>query len=288
MYVLCQGIVKQNPSGETVSQSQIYPLYSPPMPAPFSPAEVKRLCAEFESRSPQEILVWAAQTFAPRLALTSSFQTQSLPLLHMLAQIAPQTPVFFLDTGLHFWETLLFREELQRTLGLNVQDLRPESAWQPFLQRFGRELPQEDPDLCCFIRKVQPVQRALQGMEAWVSGIRRDQTPNRQNAQILEREPGGLLKINPLLNWTRAEVQTYIEEHHLPVHPLLQKGYRSIGCRPCTRPVRPGEDERAGRWEGKGKTECGLHTETFKQSGPNAAMMLKSFILTPKEDSPHE
>lgn len=258
------------------------------MSAQLSPAEILRLNTDFETRSPQEILTWAAQTFAPRLALTSSFQSQSLPLLHMISQIAPQTPVFFLDTGLHFWETLLFREELQRTLGLNVQDLRPESAWQPFLQRFGRSLPQEDPDLCCFIRKVQPVQHALQGMDAWVSGIRRDQTQNRQHAQFLELEPGGLLKINPLLNWTRADVQNYILENNLPVHPLLQKGYRSIGCRPCTRATRPEEAERAGRWQGKAKTECGLHTETFKQSGPSAAMMLKSFILTPKEDNSHE
>jgi len=254
----------------------------------LSPDEQERLNAEFETSAPQEILRWAAQSFAPRLAVTSSFQSQSLPLLHMVSQIAPQTPVFFLDTGLHFWETLLFREELQRTFGLNVQDLRPESAWQPFLQRFGRNLPQEDPDLCCFIRKVQPVQRALQGMDTWVSGIRRDQTQNRQTAHFLETEPGGLLKINPLLNWTRAEVQAYIEKHHLPVHPLLEKGYRSIGCRPCTRATRPQEDERAGRWDGKNKTECGLHTDTFKQSGPSAAMMLKSFILAPKKDIQNE
>ena len=258
------------------------------MSVKLSPTEQQRLNTAFETCSPQEILAWVAQTFAPRLALTSSFQSQSLPLLHMISQIAPQTPIFFLDTGLHFWETLLFREELQRTLGLNVQDLRADASWQPFLSRFGRTLPQEDPDLCCFIRKVQPVQRALQGMDAWVSGIRRDQTENRKNAQFLESEPGGLLKINPLLRWTRPEVQAYMDEHHLPVHPLLQKGYRSIGCRPCTRAIRPGEDERAGRWDGKSKTECGLHTETFKQSGPNAATMLKSFILTPKEDSSHE
>lgn len=258
------------------------------MQSRLSPAEQELLNTAFETRSPQEILTWAAQTFAPRLAATSSFQTQSLPLLHMLSQIAPQTPVFFLDTGLHFWETLLFREEIQRTLGLNVQDLRPDASWQPFLQRFGRDLPQEDPDLCCFIRKVQPVQRALQNMDAWVSGIRRDQTKNRQQARFVESEPNGLFKINPLLNWSGAQVQAYMQQYHLPVHPLLAQNYRSIGCRPCTRPTRPEENERAGRWAGKEKTECGLHTETFKQNGPNAAMMLKSFILIPKEGTPHE
>lgn len=258
------------------------------MPSELSSAERIRLCAAFETRAPQEILAWAVETFAPRLALTSSFQSQSLPLLHMLAQIAPQTPVFFLDTGLHFWETLLFREEIQRTLGLNVQDLRPASAWQPFLQRFGRDLPREDPDLCCFIRKVQPVQRALQGMDAWVSGIRRDQTANRKTAQFLEVEPGGLLKINPLLNWTRADVQAYIQRYRLPTHPLLKKGYPSIGCRPCTSAIRPGEDERAGRWQGQNKTECGLHTETFKQAGPDAASLLHTFILAPQQKKNHE
>jgi phosphoadenosine phosphosulfate reductase len=128
-----------------------------------------------------------------------------------------------------------------------------------------RTLPVEDPNLCCFLHKVQPMQKALKDLKAWISGIRRDQTPTRAKARILELQEDGLLKINPLLNWTKADIDAYIKQHDLPVHPLLEKGYRSIGCAPCTIAVGQNDDERAGRWVGRGKTECGLHTEMFKQ-----------------------
>ncbi len=252
----------------------------------LSQDEIEKRSLEFESASPQEIIEWAVNSFVNRIAVSSSFQTQSLPLLHMISQIKPETPILFLDTGYHFWETLIFREQLERDMGLTVQNLYPDSSWQPFFRRYGRDLIEQDPDLCCFVRKVQPMQKALKGLSAWISGIRRDQTAFRKNAKILEVERGGLIKVNPLLNWTKEDLKKYIEDHHLPAHPLLQKGYRSIGCKPCTIAIGLGEDERAGRWQGRGKIECGLHTELFNQDSPKngAAITPNDISLLKKEE----
>jgi phosphoadenosine phosphosulfate reductase len=217
--------------------------------------------------------------FAPDIALSSSFQTQSIPLLHMATQAMPDIRVFFLNTGYHFWDTLIFREQLGREMNMNVIDLYRDSRWDVFRRRFGRELPVVDPNLCCFIHKVQPMQEALQGLKAWISGIRRDQTKVRAQARILELQEDGLLKVNPLLNWKNADIQAYRAAYDLPEHPLLKKGYRSIGCAPCTRPVQEGEDERAGRWAGLGKTECGLHTEMFRQKDVDTNDAQRTFLF---------
>lgn len=183
----------------------------------------------------------------------------------MVQQVHPNMRIFFLETGLHFWDTMIFREQLQKQWNLNIVDLRPDATWQGFIQRFGRDLPQQDPDLCCYIRKVQPMQVAMDKLDAWITGIRRDQTANRAQSQILEYKRDGLLRIAPLLNWTNADIENYILEYGLPRHPLPLKQYPSVGCKPCTRPIRPGESDRAGRWSGKGKTECGLHTDLFNR-----------------------
>ena len=159
----------------------------------------------------------------------------------------------------------MFREQLASDWRLNVLDLYRDSRWDIFVRQRTRSLPLEDPNLCCFIHKVQPMQTALKDMLAWISGIRRDQTATRAQAKILELQEDGLLKVNPLLNWTKADVKRYAEEHNLPSHPLLEKGYRSVGCAPCTVAIGVNDDERAGRWQGRGKTECGLHTTMFKQ-----------------------
>jgi phosphoadenosine phosphosulfate reductase len=217
--------------------------------------------------------------FAADIALSSSFQTQSIPLLHMAMQAMPDIRVFFLNTGYHFWDTLIFREQLGRELNMNVIDLYRDSCWDVFRRRFGRELPVVDPNLCCFIHKVQPMQEALQGLKAWITGIRRDQTKTRAQARILELQEDGLLKINPLLNWKKTDIQAYRTAYDLPEHPLLKKGYRSIGCAPCTRPVQEGEDERAGRWAGLGKTECGLHTDMFQQKDMDANDAQRTFLF---------
>ena len=229
----------------------------------FTPEKIASLSKEFEKATPQEIIAWAVDEFCPNIAMSSSFQTQSVPLLSMVREIKPNMRVYFLRTGLHFWDTLIFREQIQYRWGMNIVDLTPDSSWRSFLGHFGLDLPETDPDLCCYIRKVQPMQKALDGLDAWITGIRRDQTQNRAQAQILEYKRDGLLRIAPLLNWTGETIFNYISENDLPRHPMPASRYPSIGCKPCTRAIQPTENERAGRWTGKGKTECGLHTALF-------------------------
>lgn len=229
----------------------------------LSAQRIKRLSEEFETKTPQEIIEWAETRFSQNLAMSSSFQTQSMPLLHMASRIIPNLPIFFIDTGYHFWETLIFREQIAREWNLNIVDLYRDHRWDAYARQRTRTLPIEDPNLCCYMHKVQPMQTALQNYKAWISGIRRDQTSVRANAKILELQGDGLLKINPLLNWTKTDVKNYMEENNLPSHPLLEKGYRSVGCAPCTIAIGVNDDERAGRWAGRGKTECGLHTDMF-------------------------
>ncbi|MBN2149423.1 MAG: phosphoadenylyl-sulfate reductase [Anaerolineales bacterium] len=243
----------------------------------FTPEQIEKLSEKFEQRSAQLIIIWAVEAFAPNIAMSSSFQTQSLPLLHMVTRLYPAMRIYFLNTGYHFWDTLIFREQLAREWGLNVIDLYRDSRWALFLRQFGRDLPLRDPNLCCFIHKVQPMQKALAGERAWITGIRRDQTPDRARAKILELQEDGLLKVNPLLNWTSADVAAYRALHNLPEHPLYKKGYRSVGCAPCTLPIGLMDGERSGRWVGRGKTECGLHTELFRQKDLDTTEAEKKF-----------
>ncbi len=213
-----------------------------------------------EGAHPEAILRWAWDTFGPRVAASSSFQTYSVPLLHMIARAAPRMTVFFLDTGFHFPETLEFRDRLSREFGLNVRTLAPEMGHAGFRREYG-DLYERDPDRCCAINKVEPLERARRGLAAWVSGIRRDQTATRQGTPVFSQLPDGTYKLCPLAAWGRERVRRYAELHGLPEHPLAAFGYASIGCAPCTRPVGPDEEERDGRWAGLTKTECGLHLE---------------------------
>lgn len=208
-----------------------------------------------------EILAWAWKTFGPQVVASSSFQTQSVPLLHIISQVCPEMPVIFIDTGFHFLETLAFRDELQARYDLNIVVVHPVIGKGELLAQYGEGLYRRDPDLCCYINKVEPMQRALSGARAWVSGVRRDQTAHRKSLRVLEPQPSGLIKIHPMLHWTREQIWEYINRRMLPLHPLFAAGYLSIGCAPCTRPVSVGDDERAGRWAGTGKSECGLHTD---------------------------
>lgn len=230
-----------------------------PPDEPLTPAAAAALNERFDAldpvAAPAHILTWAAERFLPRLAMTSSFQTQSVALLHLLSRTSPAIPVLFLDTGYHFSETLTYRDQLVAQFGLTLRVVRaePDPARPAALYR-------QDPDLCCYVHKVEPMQRALQGLDAWISGIRRDQTAQRAGAQPVELLPDGRVKIHPLLNWTHQDLWTYINRHDLPAHPLFSKGYLSVGCAPCTSPVTADGDERSGRWAGQAKTECGLHT----------------------------
>jgi phosphoadenosine phosphosulfate reductase len=183
--------------------------------------------------------------------------------------VAPGLPVIFLDTGFHFPETLEFRDRLVREWGLNLRVYRAAGGRDEFLQRHGPDLYRRDPDLCCFVNKVEPMQRAMAGLDAWISGIRRDQSPERASVKVVERTAQGVVRVHPMARWTGRDVWRYIHEHDLPDHPLTAAGYLSVGCAPCTRPVTLGEGERAGRWRGFAKTECGLHT-LLRQEGDEA------------------
>lgn len=227
--------------------------------------DFEKLNQEFETKKPEEIIAWAVHEFSPRLAMSSSFGPESGVLLHMVSRIDPSIPVLFLETGYHFPETLQYKEELVRLLKLkNVIDLKadPKRKAQVVAQYEG--VPYEkNPDLCCQINKVEPMDLAIKDYDAWMSGIRRNQTDFRKSIRIFEEYKRGnneLYKISPLASLTSREMWWYLKEHNIPKHPLYDKGYLSVGCWPCTKPVQPGDDERSGRWAGKAKTECGIHT----------------------------
>jgi phosphoadenosine phosphosulfate reductase len=215
---------------------------------------------QMETDPPEKILTWAWENFGDGLVVSSSFQTQSVPLLHLVSQVIPDVPVLFVDTGFHFPETLQFRDQLVDRLGLNLLVVRPQIYGEEFTGIFG-PLHAQNPDACCFYNKVVPFQLKLKEFSAWVTGIRRDQTVSRQNAPVVGQHPFlSVYKISPMVNWSSADINRYIDEFNLPRHPLWESGYRSIGCQPCTAAVKPHEFERNGRWPHRDKTECGVHS----------------------------
>jgi len=214
--------------------------------------ELAKANARLVAASAHDIVAWAAQRFGDGLVYTCSFEDAVL--VDVVARAAPATEIVLLDTQYLFAETLWFVEELRRRYDLNLRIVRPRDGVTP------DDRWQIDVEGCCGIRKVEPLARSLEGKAAWITGIRRVDAPTRANAPIVAWEPSrGVVKINPLATWSDDDVATYAQIHDLPVHPLVDKGYLSIGCWPCTRPIAPGEDRRAGRWSGQAKTECGLH-----------------------------
>lgn len=217
-----------------------------------------------QDASPETVLRWAAGSI-DRLTIATSFQSSGLVILHQMRSIRPDVPVLFLDTGFHFEETLEFRTRIADMWDLKVVDLRGEHGTAEHqAEIYGPALYRRDPDTCCAINKVKPLQAALEEYDGWISGLRRDQSPLRADTPIIEAQllPSGneIMKIHPLARWNKSQVEAYTREHEIPSHPLLEKGYTSIGCWPCTRAIRTGEAERAGRWQGLGKTECGIHS----------------------------
>jgi phosphoadenosine phosphosulfate reductase len=207
---------------------------------------------DFEALSAEELLSWAASEFGDRLCLTCSWQRQSSALVHMVSELDLDVDVVELDTLVLFEETYATRDRLVERYGLKLESFRP-------IDPIDR-LWETDPDRCCGIRKVEPLERALAGYDAWITGIRREQSPTRANAQKVEwSERYGVWKIQPLVDWDSKRVQAYLSVNEVPYNPLHDRGYPSIGCTHCTRPVAAGEDQRAGRWAGSGKLECGIH-----------------------------
>ena len=226
----------------------------------WTPGELASVEARLGGRPVEHLLVWAVEAFAPDLCLASSFGPQSIVLMHMLSAIDPSTTVFYLDTGLLFPETYELRDRLSKRLGMTITRVPASLTLEQQAASHGPELWSREPDRCCHLRKVLPLRRFLADRPAWITGIRAAQTAHRARAARIQwDESNRLVKLNPLIDWPTERVWAYIHAHDLPFNPLHLAGFPSVGCRPCTRAVQPGEDARAGRWAGFAKTECGIH-----------------------------
>jgi thioredoxin-dependent adenylylsulfate APS reductase len=228
--------------------------------AAISDDELTEAATRLEAGDAAATLAWAATRFAPRIALASSFGPEDCVLIDLIGRHHLPIEVFTLDTGLFFDETYALWRRLEARYGLIVRAVQPLQTVDEQAAVHGPALWEREPDGCCKLRKVEPLARALSTLDAWVTGIRRDQTPDRANARLVERDRRpGLDKHNPLAAWTSDDVWAHLRAHDVPTNPLHDQGYPSIGCTPCTSPVAAGEDPRNGRWRGSVKTECGLH-----------------------------
>jgi phosphoadenosine phosphosulfate reductase len=213
-----------------------------------------------ESWSAEELLDWALHRFERRVAVASAFGPEGMVLIDIALRLRPDVHVFTLDTGLFFPETYELMDEVERRYGIKIERLKPTLTVDEQAAAHGASLWLRTPDRCCAMRKIEPLRKKLSALEAWIAAIRRDQTPDRAHAQKVEWDAKfGLIKINPLCDWTSDMVWDYVRANDLPYNPLHDRGYPSIGCAPCTQPVQPGDDPRSGRWAGLAKTECGLH-----------------------------
>jgi phosphoadenosine phosphosulfate reductase len=252
---------QQAPGGEAIEET------------PELLAELAAAAESLESASPEQILRWAVERYASRFTMATAFGPEGMVLIHMLAQIAPDTPIFNLDTGYQFAETLELRERVLERYGIAVALKRPEATVEQYERLHGGPLYKTNPHQCCFDRKLVVLRQAVEGMQAWASAIRRDQSPDRARAPIVGWDRKfQLVKVSPLANWTKREVWDLIVKHDIPYNPLHDQGYASIGCQPCTRAILFGEDERAGRWSGFAKTECGLHSLDLPAPGSSEAV----------------
>jgi phosphoadenosine phosphosulfate reductase len=215
----------------------------------FSDGELAELNRDFEDLPPSKIIQWAVDAFSPHLCMTASMTDAVL--IDLAVKVDPAIEVVFIDTGYHFPETLETVERVRRRYGLNLRIMT--------VGHHAEELWKVDPENCCSAIKVGQLDRALLGKAAWMSGLRRVEAASRDSAPIVARDLRGLVKVNPLATWTDQDVAGYIADHDVPENPLVQQGYLSIGCQPCTQPVSPGEDPRSGRWAGRDRTECGIH-----------------------------
>ena len=232
----------------------------------FNPEEIRKRSQAFEGAGLAETLAWCWETHGERAAIGTSFQGAGLVVMHTAYRNGWRFPIFTIDTGLLFPETLELKEKIERILETKIESLRPEQTVDEQAAELGPALWERNPDLCCSLRKVIPLQKKLANLDVWITGLRRQQSGERERTQILELykfdvlRDRFILKFNPMANWSREDVQAYLREHGIPTNPLAARGYRSIGCWTCTRAVGEGDDERAGRWTGFDKSECGIHT----------------------------
>ncbi|UCE16183.1 MAG: phosphoadenylyl-sulfate reductase [Candidatus Bathyarchaeota archaeon] len=239
----------------------------------FDPVTINK---SLEGKTPNYVLEWAIRRFHPRIAIASSFSVEDTIVIDMATKIQPDIKVFYINTGFQFKETDEIKDILKKKYQLNLVEYSSKLSMEEQTLKYGENLYKKDANLCCQLRKVEPIKRALKELDAWITGLRRGQAVTRNNLDIVQinklDNQTSLVKVNPLINWTRQQVWSYIEDNEIPYNPLYDKNYASIGCEPCTRPVQPGEDERAGRWAGTNKKECGIHTfsEKPKNSTINA------------------
>jgi phosphoadenosine phosphosulfate reductase len=235
----------------------------------YDPASLKQKSAELEKAEPQDILRFAIETY-PKIAISTAFGLEGCALIDMAVQIKPDIQVFTIDTDFLFPESLALRDRLIEKYKLNVTVLKPLLTIEEQAQKFRDKLYETSPDQCCAIRKVEPNRRAIKGLDAWIAGLRRDQAKTRANLDILERydHDDGLpyVKVHPFANWTRKTVWAYVIVNEVPYNPLLDQGYKSVGCWPCTKPVAENAHERDGRWVGQDKLECGIHTSEQRKA----------------------
>ena len=231
----------------------------PPLPVPkFHDEELAELNAEFEHLSAPKIIQWAVDNFAPHLCLAASMQDAVV--IDLATKVDPGIEVVFIDTGYHFPETLGTRDAVAAVMDVNVVSLTPRLTVAEQDAEYGPRLYERNPDLCCALRKMQPLEDGLAAYDSWATGLRRDESPTRAGTPVVGWDAKRRkVKVSPIARWTEADVQNYVAEHGVLTNPLLADGYPSIGCAPCTRRVAPGEDARAGRWAGFAKTECGIN-----------------------------
>jgi phosphoadenosine phosphosulfate reductase len=222
-------------------------------------AVVRQAAPRLAAATAAQVAGWAAQEFGGSLAVACSMADAVLP--HLVSRAAPGVDVLFLETGYHFSETVRTRRGVERLLPVHVVDVLPALSVAEQDERYGAELFARDPAACCRMRKMEPLAARLAGYEAWVTGVRRDEAPSRAETPLVTWDDAhGLVKINPLASWTFQDLLAYAAEHSVALNPLLDQGYPSIGCEPCTHRVAPGHDPRSGRWAGLAKTECGIHS----------------------------
>ena len=221
--------------------------------------EIAAAAEALEPRTPEEILAWSTSTL-PRVTFATGFGVEGCVLIDMVARANLPIDLFTLDTGVLFSETHSLWKQLEQQYGVTIRSVRPAQTLAEQAEAHGDRLWERDPDACCALRKVAPLTATLQNYDAWITAIRRDQTATRATAQHVEWDGrNGLVKVNPLLRWTSDDVWRYVRANDVPFNELYERDYRSIGCAPCTTPVLPGEDPRAGRWRSREKNECGLH-----------------------------
>ena len=224
--------------------------------------EIAILADNFEHSYPHEILAWAAHRFGAGLVMATGFGPEGIVIMHVLHEVSPTTTVFYLDTDLFFPETYALRDKLEGRFGKKFERISTDLSLPQQTEQYGPELWSREPDHCCRLRKVGPLRAYLKTKLAWITAIRRDQTSQRAASQAIEWDKtNGLVKVNPLVNWSKDQVWTYIYLYELPFNELHKQGYPSIGCAPCTRPVSEGADPRSGRWVGHNKVECGIHVQ---------------------------